>query len=216
MCLNDMLLTGPDLRANLFGIILHFRVNKYPPSADIEAMYMQVSIRPDDRKFPRFLWGENDPQFFEYLCFVFGAKCSPTCADFALQTCADDPSTDYPHIQRLVRDHFYMDDLFVSTDTVQQAVQIIHDSRTVLSRGGFNLTKWITNCHEILSAVPSEHRSLSLEELDHALKMQKVLGVELHMSTDELQISPDKLKNQLGQKPTQRTLLRDTSSVFDP
>ena len=211
-----MLLTGPDLLANLLGIILRFRENKYPLSADIEAMYLQVSVRPDDRKFLRFLWGENDPQFFEYLCFVFGAKCSPTCANFALQTCADDHSTDYPHIQRLVRDHFYMDDLFVSTDTVQQAVHIIHDSRTVLSRGGFNLTKWITNCHEILSAVPSEHRALSLEELHHAPKMQKVLGVEWNLSTDELQFSPDKLKSQLGQKPTQRALLRATSSVFDP
>ena len=179
-------------------------------------MYMQVSVRPDDRKFLRFLWGENDPQFFEHLRFVFGAKCSPTCANFALQTCADDHSTDYPHIQRLVGDNFYMDDLFVSTDTVQQAVQIIHDSRTVLSRGGFNLTKWITNCHEILSAVPSEHRALSLEELYHAPKMQKVLGVEWNLSTDELQFSPDKLKRQLGQKPTQRALLRATSSVFDP
>ena len=216
VCLNDMLLFGPDLLANLLGIILRFRENKYSLSADIEAMYMQVSVRPDDRKFLRFLWGENDPQFFEYLRFVFGAKCSPTCANFALQTCADDHSTDYPHIQRLVRDHFYMDDLFVSTDTVQQAVQIIHDSRTVLSRWGFNLTKWITNCLEILSAVPSEHRALQPEELDHAPKMQKVLGVEWNLSTDELQFSPDKLKNQLSQKPTQRTLLRATSSVFDP
>ena len=33
-----------------------------------------------------------------------------------------------------------MDSLFVSTDTVQQAVKIIHDSRTVLLRGAFNPT----------------------------------------------------------------------------
>ena len=35
------------------------------------------------------------------------------------------------------------------------------------------------------------------------------------MSTDEQEFSPDKLKNQLGQKPTQRALLRARSSVFD-
>ena len=141
---------------------------------------MQDSVCPDDCKFLRFLWGENDPQSFECLRFVFGAKCKSTCANFALQTCADNYPTDYPHIQRHVRDHF---------DAVQQAVQTIHDSRNFLLRGGFNLTKWITNCHEILSADPSKHRALSPVELDHEPKMQKVLGVEWNPSTDELQFS---------------------------
>ena len=127
VCLNDMLLTGPDLLANLLGIILRFREKRYPLSADIEAMYMQVSARPADRKFLQFLWGETDPHFFEYLRFVFGAKCSPTCANFDLQTCADDHSDEYLHIKRIVRDHFYMDDLFVSTDTIQEAIGIIRD-----------------------------------------------------------------------------------------
>ena len=160
-------------------------------------MYMQDSVCPDDCNFLRFLWGENDPQFFEYLRFVFGAKCSSTCANFALLTCADDHPTDYPHIQRLVRDHFYMDDLFVSTDAVQQTAQIIHDSRTVLLRGRFNLTKWITNCHEILSADPSEHSASSPVELNHEPKTQKVLewiGICPLMNCN----SPDKLKSQDG------------------
>ena len=39
VCLNDMLLTGPDLLANILGIILRFREKRYPLSADIEAMY---------------------------------------------------------------------------------------------------------------------------------------------------------------------------------
>ena len=97
-----MLLTGPDLLANLLGIILRFREKRYSLSADIEAMYMQVSVRPADRKFSQFLWGETEPHFFDYLRFVFGAKCSPTCANFALQTCADDHFDEFPHVERIV------------------------------------------------------------------------------------------------------------------
>ena len=103
VCLNDMLLTGPDLLANLLGIILRFREKQHPLSTDIEAMYMQVSVCPADMKFLRFLLGELEPHFFEYLRFVFGAKCSPTCANFALQTCADDHFDEHPHVKRIVR-----------------------------------------------------------------------------------------------------------------
>ena len=63
VCLNDMLLTGTDLLANLLGIILRFRKKRYPLSVDIEAMYKQVSVCPADRKFLQFLWGETEPTF---------------------------------------------------------------------------------------------------------------------------------------------------------
>ena len=132
VCLNDMLLTGTDLLANLIGIILRFREKRYPLSADIEAMYKQVSMRPADRNFLRFLWGETGPHFLQNLRFVFGAKCSPTCANIALQTCADDHFDEHPHVKRIVRDHFYMDDLFVSTETIQEAISINRDLRLVL------------------------------------------------------------------------------------
>ena len=62
-----MLLTGPDLLANLVGVILRFRQKMFPISANIEGMYMQVSIRPQDRQFLRFLWGTDDPEMYEYV-----------------------------------------------------------------------------------------------------------------------------------------------------
>ena len=48
VCLKDMLLPGPDLLANLLGVLIRFRERKYPLTADIEAMFMQVSVRPAD------------------------------------------------------------------------------------------------------------------------------------------------------------------------
>ena len=216
VCLNNMLLTGPDLLANLLGILFRFREKLYLLSADIEAMYMQVSVRPADKKFLRFLWGETEPQFFEYLRFLFGAKYSPTCANFALQTCADDHFDEHPHVKRIVRDHFYMDDVFVSTDTIQEAISIIRDLRLVLSRRGFNLTKWNSTSPEVLTNLPPDHRALSPDKIRHAPKPQKVLEVDWKLSTDELEFSPTKLISQFQDKPTQRSLLRASSSVFDP
>ncbi|XP_063711364.1 uncharacterized protein LOC134839672 [Symsagittifera roscoffensis] len=119
VCLNDMLLTGPDLLCNLLGVITQFREGKHRITADIEGMSMQVSVNREDRKCFRFLWGAEEPDFFEYTRFVFGAKCSPNCAIYALRTCADDNAESHPHIKKLVYENFYMDDFFEATDNIE-------------------------------------------------------------------------------------------------
>ena len=53
--LNSNLLKGQDLLSNLTYIILQFREDKLELSADIEQMFMQVKVTPEDRKFLRFL-----------------------------------------------------------------------------------------------------------------------------------------------------------------
>ena len=62
-----MLLTGPDLLCNLLGVISRFREGKHPITADIEGMYMQVSVNLEDRKFLRFLWGAEEADFLSTL-----------------------------------------------------------------------------------------------------------------------------------------------------
>ena len=47
--LNSSLLKGPDLLSNLTGVILQFREDNIALSADIEQMFMQVKVTPEDR-----------------------------------------------------------------------------------------------------------------------------------------------------------------------
>ena len=53
--LNDALLTGPDLLCNLHGLFLRFRLYSVAITADIEAMFMQIGIQPQDKDYLRFL-----------------------------------------------------------------------------------------------------------------------------------------------------------------
>ena len=57
--MNDNLLTGPDLLQNLIGIIFRFREQKIAITADVEAMFLQVKVPPQDSKVLRFLWRDN-------------------------------------------------------------------------------------------------------------------------------------------------------------
>ena len=93
--LKDNLLTGPDLLQNLIGIMIVFRFREQTIAitADIEAMLLQVKVPPEDCKVLRFLWRDNpnDPfKVYEYGRRNFGAKSSPTCANYSLQQVARD------------------------------------------------------------------------------------------------------------------------------
>ena len=53
--LNDNLLRGPDLLQTPIGIIFRFSDQKIAITADVEAMFLQVKIPPEDCKVLRFL-----------------------------------------------------------------------------------------------------------------------------------------------------------------
>ena len=93
--LNDMLMTRPDLLQKLLAVLFKFRQHKWAMTADIESMFLQVGVDKSDQSLLRFLW-RADPQdaigVFQYTRHNFGAKSSPTCANFALHQCAKDNS----------------------------------------------------------------------------------------------------------------------------
>ena len=52
--LNRKLLTGPDLLQTLIHVLMRFRQHPYAVSADIEGMFLQVGVIPEDRTSIRF------------------------------------------------------------------------------------------------------------------------------------------------------------------
>ena len=113
VALNDELLSGPDLLRSLIGIIFRFREHQIALTAEIEARFLRVAVPNDDCRCLRFLWRE-DPvrriEFFEYTRHVFGAKSSPTCANYALHQVAKDNAVNDESLVRTVQRNFYIDD----------------------------------------------------------------------------------------------------------
>ena len=130
--LNDNLLTGPDLLQNLIGIFVRFREQKIAITADIEAMFLQVKVPPEDCEMLRFLWRDNtnEPgEVYEYGRHFCGAKSLPTCANYALQQVARDNTQESPRITKLIWQNFYMDDFVKSVPSVEQAFEIYNTLR---------------------------------------------------------------------------------------
>ena len=91
--LNDVLLQGPDLLNGLVGVLARFRSESVALASDIESMFQQVKVNPEDRDSLKFLWWLNgdsskDPEAHRMTVHLFGATSSPSCCSFCLKQVA--------------------------------------------------------------------------------------------------------------------------------
>ena len=146
--LKKSLLTGPDLLQNLIHGLLRFRQHQFDVSADIEGMFLQVGVPDCDQPSLRFLWREDPTTnvvVYQYTRQIFGAKDSPTCANYALQRMARDNVSQYPEATKAVLEIFYMDDYLDSVESPERAPKRSKELVHLLHLGGFKLTKFVSN-----------------------------------------------------------------------
>ena len=188
---------------------------------DTEGMFHQVNVNYEHRNLLRFLWweqGDVERSLVEYRMTVhlFGAVSSPGCANFALKTTADDSEEGCGNDPaEFVHHDFYVDDGLKSLPSVEQAIDLIENTKTLCKKGGFNLHKFISNRREVIEAIPVEQRTKELKELDMTkdlLPIEQALGVQWFMESDELHFRAE-LKDQ---PLTRRGILSTVSSVYDP
>ena len=95
---------------------------------------------------------------------IVDANCSPFCAIFVLRRCSQDLATQLPDVLYFVHNNYFMDDFIQSLSTTAAARRLTKILGTVLHRGVFRLTKFISNNSDALSSVPAEDRGKSTPE----------------------------------------------------
>ena len=217
--LNDFLYKGPENTSALVEVLLRFRINPIAVTADIKSMFHQVRVSDEDTKKLSFLWWttddfELDPETYEMLVQVFGATSSPSVCGFALRKTADDNRDSFsPEALETVERDFYVDDLLKSFPDSSVAVAVTKEISELTSRGGFQLTKWRSNCPEVLSSIPTEEQAPSIEKcgLDPC-NVTKTLGIVWKIEGDLLMTDVT-----LGTFPkTRRGVLSSVATIFDP
>ncbi|XP_018323619.1 uncharacterized protein LOC108735897 [Agrilus planipennis] len=56
LSLNDNLMTGPNLQTELFSLLIRFKMHQIAFSFDLEKMFLQAKINPEDTNYQRFFW----------------------------------------------------------------------------------------------------------------------------------------------------------------
>ena len=210
--LNDKLLAGPDLLHGLIGTIFRFREGPIALKADMESMFLQVQVPQQDKSCLRFLWRPrtNEPiQIYEYQRHVFGAKSSPTCANYALKRVGLDNEEMYPIAEKAIENNFYMDDFIKSLETPEEAIEVFNQLQPLLSQHGFELKKWISNNDEVTEAIPEDLKSISNTkqvEVEPNAEGSSVLVLQWTVTDDSLQVCRG-TNNEVETPITQRKIL---------
>lgn len=218
--LNGQLLSGPDLMNSLVGILIRFRQEPIAIAADIEAMFHQVKVRDKDCDVLRFLWWPGgdltkQPKIYRMKVHLFGATSSPCCTAFALQKTAEDNADEFSKdVVSTLKKNFYVDDCLKSVADEETAVQLSRSLRNLLRKGGFRLTKWLSNSRKVLSSIPcSEHApAIACLNPDDSLPQERALGINWDVNEDKITLCV-----KIEDKPlTRRGLLSTISTIFDP
>ena len=216
--LNDMLMVGPTLHPTLDQILLRFRTYRVALTGDISKMYREILLNKDDRQLHRFLWRPDPTHELKDYCMnrvTFGVASSPYLAVRTLQQTAVDHGSDTPQASWHVNHSFYVDDLLGGAETIEQAIELYNNLRSMLSKGGFNLRKWRSNSKQMLAHIPSElQETVPTQDLvdRHSASYPKALGVAWDSITDTMATHIELPTNFTSSK---RGIVSDVARTFD-
>lgn len=184
--LNDVLHSGPNLQGDLFCILLNFRLFSVAFCADVKQMFLQIGMRPEDRRFQRILYRfspHNPMQLFEFTRVCFGFKSSPYHALRVVKQLASDEGERYPKAAKILSTSLFMDDIAYSLPDEFSAVETVTELIQLFKCGQFDLMKWTSNSKRVLESIPASHKMSSEVEFDKQTQ-HKILGLRWSMSDD--------------------------------
>ena len=215
--LNDAIHQGPNLQQDLLKVLMRFRINMIAIVCDIEEMFLQVEMKPEDRTYFRFLWRDNpreSPEIYEFQRVIFGGRASPFLAQFVARFNASRFQNEFPRAVETIEKSTYMDDSLYSVGLEEEAVELCNHLTHVWGEAGMVARKWLSNSAEVMEVIPLDKRAGNVEIKDSSsLPTSKTLGIVWDANTDMLRLKINIPKSVCG---TKREFLRVVSSVFDP
>ncbi|XP_055922143.1 uncharacterized protein LOC129953216 [Eupeodes corollae] len=225
--LNSVLLSGPDTLPSLAAVLYRFRERKIGICADIREMFHQILINRNDQNAQRFLWrNPTTKQIEEYIMrvMIFGATCSPYCAQFVKNKNATEYLDDYPRAAKAIIENHYVDDYLDSVDSEDEAVELARAVKYIHSKAGFDIHNFISNSPNVLRALNAEindHTTKNITDGNISNSHEKILGMWWSNNSDTFsflfkcpKLKPGILSGQIC--PTKREVLRSLMSIFDP
>ena len=102
-----------------------------------------------------------------------------------------------------------------SFSSEEHAIDISRQLQELLARGGFQLTKWISNRRDVLSAFPMGERALHIKDLDlksDNLPLGRALGIHWDVEHDTIDVVFSKRE----QPENRKGALSSIATVYDP
>nr|CAH7737235.1 unnamed protein product [Callosobruchus chinensis] len=214
--LNNLQMLGPTVQNDLISIILRFRTYSFVLCGDIEKMYRQILINPEQQSLQRILWRDNHSlplNTYELKTVTYGTKSAPYLATRCIKELAILHEKSDPEASEIIMNCFYVDDMLMGANNLKDAVQLGKRVFDILKSAGFTLRKWSSNNDEILhemDVTTSNNDSILINDME----CFKALGLTWNKRNDTFNFEVSICGN--DQKVTKRLILSIISQLFDP
>ncbi|XP_055590154.1 uncharacterized protein LOC129742298 [Uranotaenia lowii] len=215
--LNDALLVGPVIQQDLRAIVMRCRIRPVMIVADIEKMFRQIWMDPNDSPLQSILWRstpEHEIEIFELGTVTYGTKPAPFLATRVLKQLCCDEGRNFPLAAEAIENDTYMDDVISGAEDIQTAKAKVNQLISMTARGGFKLRKFASNQPQILEGLPEEDLAVSEITWDQDPAI-KALGLTWLPNSDCFRFQfdiPMLPKDGL----TKRKVLSIIATLFDP
>jgi hypothetical protein len=213
--INQILYSGAKLHLNLFNVLIWFRIFRYVFFADVEKMFRQIKVHPDDWNFQRIVWMDELKRIIilVLLTVTYGFIFAPWVALRAFEQLIKDEGFRFPLAMPTMKKGRYVDDIFGGEDSIANAQKVVEQVNQLCMAGGFPLKKWVSNNSEILSSIPLKDRiDTSCILIDESSAIH-TLGLAWDPSTDQFKFTLNLDKPKVVSK---RSILSTIAKLFDP
>ncbi|UYV68325.1 hypothetical protein LAZ67_5003884 [Cordylochernes scorpioides] len=213
--LNDRLYTGPKLQTDILTILMNWRRHKVVMVTDIEKMYRQIMVRPQDAKRQKIMWRESpDDRLKPYQLntVTYGTSPAPFLALQTLLQLARDDERKYPRAAEVIRTDTYVDDILTGAENSVDALSLQQELIGLLKGGGFCLKKWASNDPVILGQIPEESQLKKI--MFENVEVVKTLGLGWNPGEDCFIY--DLQDHHTTEGITKRQMLSFVARLYDP
>ena len=218
--LNDILHKGPALQPKLTSVIMRFRKHKIGINADVQKMYLMISMQEEDRDKLRFFWEDEEAlqKIYRSTVLPFGLRCSPFIAIATIHHHLDKYENSHPELVKRLKENMYIDDALTGAETEQEAIEFYQQSTEIMREAGMNLVKWNSNSKNLIEHCKQDEVLSPLVE--KSIKEDcstKLLGVYWNSTTDMFHFkSDDMVKLTQTTRATKRNILKIAPKLYDP
>uniref|UniRef100_A0ABD2WDA3 Reverse transcriptase domain-containing protein n=1 Tax=Trichogramma kaykai TaxID=54128 RepID=A0ABD2WDA3_9HYME len=213
LSLNDQLLAGPKLQADITVVLSNWRFFEFAGTTDVEKMFRQIRVHKNDVDWQRVLWraGPDEP-IRDYRCttITYGTASAPFLALRVMKQLAEDGRVAYPEASEVLQHQLYVDDLFFGAGSAEEAIRRRDELIALLALAGMRLAKWAASHTEIVEDLTDNKPEAVPLRVDEAVS---TLGLKW---LPRLDCFTFQFKPVLTTSPaTRRTVLSDIARTFD-
>ncbi|XP_071177853.1 uncharacterized protein [Mytilus edulis] len=210
--LNDCLRIEPPILNDISTLLMQFRENRNDVVTDIEKAFLQITLDEKDRDMKRFFWlkDSTDPTSelitYRSKAILFGATCSPFILNATLLKHLREQSS---HTSETHLYGVYVDNIIAGFDNTTELLKFYEESRALMTKGGFNLRSWASNCTALNDLATSQN-------VNDGNNCITVLGLRWNTKDDRVSFGFKPLSMLPDYQITKREILRRSSKIYDP